>query len=110
MISIARYRALDRLDKEKRYVNDERVADRIDETYESSTIDSNEEQSQKDAVFLECMNELNERVRQAIRLAYINGLSRDAIAELYETKVNTVKSWLKRGSEALQQCIQMKIR
>lgn len=58
---------------------------------------------------LDCLQGLTESSQRSITLAYLEGYSREEIANLMQTKVNTVKSWLRRGAERLRQCLEAKI-
>lgn len=110
--SIVRYRALDRLDREKKHQDrvqaneDEDPFDRIEgEENPESDVQGEQERS----LIESCMEGLNEKVGLAIKLAYIEGYSRDEIAEQFQTNANTVKSWLRRGAERLKQCLEAKL-
>lgn len=110
--SIARYRALDRLEKEKRYAQRFQSDDEIVETFasdEQSTPHNDVQNTQLNQQIHKCLDLLNEQVRGSIKLAYLEGFSRDQIAERLGTKTNTVKSWLRRGAERLKQCLETKI-
>lgn len=116
MASIARYRALDRLDKEKRHskrvqTNDfdeddglDQIADTVGATPESAL-----QSSQHGRHIKNCLSQLNEKIQSCVLLAYIEGYSRDEIAEKLQTNTNTVKSWLRRGAQKLKECLETKI-
>jgi len=110
--SIIRYRALDHLAKEKRHrdqieQNTDEI-DHLDNVESDSRPDIEAMDSQKDQLLAECMDTLNERTKTSIRMAYLEGFSRDDIAAKFNTSANTVKSWLHRGSDRLKQCIEFK--
>lgn len=104
MITIARYRALDRLSKENRQVE---LSQNLESRLESS--DAVPEnilmKGEQQRAFHYCMSQLNEPTRQAVCMAYLQGYSREMLASIFNTKVNTIKSWLKRGVEQLMSCI-----
>jgi len=109
--SIVRYRALDRLEKEKKH-QDKIVDDELNSLDKIISPGGPEEEvlsGQVSKHLTDCLTALNEHVRESIKLAYLYGYSREEIAERYETKVNTVKSWLRRGAERLKQCLEAKI-
>lgn len=112
MVSITRYRALDRLDKEKRLNKRFWVTDEQD-VFDSVPDEKNPEQAlqgaQLDRHITGCLATLNEKISQSITLAYVHGYTREELAEKFNTNVNTVKSWLRRGSERLKQCLETKI-
>lgn len=108
MASITRYRALDRLDKETRTRNYERV---LDEDMDIPGGDEPEQQlgtSQLRFHLHHCLTTLGENIKRSIELAYLQGYSRDEIAQQLATNVNTVKSWLHRGAERLKLCLEAK--
>lgn len=52
-----------------------------------------------------CLDALDERSREAVVLAYLEGLSREELSIRYDAPVNTVKTWLRRGLAALKICL-----
>jgi RNA polymerase sigma-70 factor (ECF subfamily) len=52
-----------------------------------------------------CLAELDETSRQAVLLAYLYGFTRDELAVRFAAPLGTVKSWIRRGLERLQQCL-----
>ncbi len=53
----------------------------------------------------ECINELKPTERQAIALAYHHGMSHSELAEHLQKPIGTVKSWVRRGLDALRSCM-----
>ena len=53
-----------------------------------------------------CMRQLTPEQDRAIRLAFINGLSYPEIASHIQTPLGTVKSWIRRGLQALKSCLE----
>lgn len=115
MTSIVRYRSLDLIEKQKRYGQKFISSDDYDDIIDSvpDDINDNPETTLVNASLLNditvCLNEeSNENVRQSIKLAYLEGFSREEIANCLKANVNTVKSWLHRGSERLKLCMAKK--
>ncbi|VUD66713.1 ECF RNA polymerase sigma factor SigK [Thalassocella blandensis] len=112
MTSIARYRALDRKDKEQRYsqniptAKDESLLENIED---ERTPEKEFSSKHLDQPILDCLGALNDNISRCIQMAYIHGYSREELAEKFNTKTNTVKSWLHRGSERLKECLQNKM-
>lgn len=52
-----------------------------------------------------CLDELEERPRQAVLLAYLYGMTREELAVHLATPVGTIKSWVRRGLERLKRCL-----
>jgi RNA polymerase sigma-70 factor (ECF subfamily) len=53
-----------------------------------------------------CLEGLRDDYRNAVILAYMNGLTHEELAERLEKPLGTVKSWVKRGLEQLKDCMQ----
>lgn len=107
--SIVRYRAIDKLSAEQKHSAARDLETEIDDiaaigsqTYESVY------QFQMNEHFNECLDTLNERGRQCIQLAYLQGYSREELAERFDTNINTVKSWLNRNVKRLKTCLMQK--
>lgn len=107
--SIVRYRAIDRRER------DQRIASRTLSWTAADDLrlgDASEQPEQKllnaqlQAQLQRCLTQLNPRMQTSIRLAYLYGYSRDELARHFDTNVNTIKSWLHRGAEALKLCLQ----
>jgi RNA polymerase sigma factor (sigma-70 family) len=101
IISIARYRALDLMRHHK--VRKETSLD-DDDTHpdESTHIAASELDHPK---LSECMDELDNQQRQAIHLAYFNGLSHQEVVDHLASPLGTIKSWIRRGLQSLQRCL-----
>lgn len=109
MASIARYRALDRLDQEKRLQN--RFVAQPEDMEDTPGGDEPERQvsaSQLKFHLHQCLLTLGNNIKQSIELAYLYGYTREEIAEQFSTNTNTVKSWLHRGAERLRLCLEAK--
>jgi RNA polymerase sigma-70 factor (ECF subfamily) len=53
----------------------------------------------------ECMRGLNEHQNRCIRLAFLDGLSHEEVAQTVSSPIGTVKSWIRRGLLALKTCL-----
>ena len=109
MTSIVRYRAIDRKEKEKKHstktLDDEHLE------LEASPNECPEQMAvycQVSNQLADCMNQLDEKIKKCIELAYLYGLSREEIAAHKNTTVNTIKSWLHRGAKTLKECLTAK--
>lgn len=107
--SITRYRALDKLAKEKRH-NTSRSEDVELDTMHADHGSPEESaiQHQHQNHLLACLETLNERGKACVKLAYLKGYSREDLACTFGTNVNTIKSWLHRGTKRLKQCLEQK--
>lgn len=52
-----------------------------------------------------CLAQLDERKREAIVCAFVEGYTHEQIAAQLSTPVGTVKSWIRRGLLALKDCL-----
>jgi RNA polymerase sigma-70 factor (ECF subfamily) len=53
-----------------------------------------------------CMGQLSASQRQALALAYYQGLTHAEIAETLDTPLGTAKAWVRRGLEYLRNCLE----
>lgn len=100
--TVTRHCALDRLRRTPR----QHVA--IDEAV-TAEIDSGAPVLQPDLAassdLQECLSKLRIDYRQAVVLAYVNGLTHEELAEQLGKPLGTIKSWVKRGLEQLKECM-----
>jgi len=54
----------------------------------------------------DCMGELSEEQRNAIRIAFFEGCTYEELAARSETPLGTIKSWIRRGLMKLRDCLQ----
>ncbi|MFD2821304.1 sigma-70 family RNA polymerase sigma factor [Paraglaciecola chathamensis] len=102
MISIARYRALDILRyhsvRKEEALSDNQVA----------VAPSSEPMTETQQGLLEkCMGSLDVQQRQAIHLAYFNGMSHHEVTAHLDLPLGTIKSWIRRGLQSLQRCLKL---
>ncbi|HEX6591791.1 MAG TPA: sigma-70 family RNA polymerase sigma factor [Moraxellaceae bacterium] len=53
-----------------------------------------------------CLEHLDERQRESVRLAFFHGLTHTELADKLATPLGTVKAWIRRGLEKLKGCLQ----
>lgn len=101
MVSIARYRALDLM----RYhsIRNEVVLE--DESGPPGDAGETTLPTSEQRKLEECMDELDQQQRQAIHLAYFNGLSHHEVVKHLSSPLGTIKSWIRRGLQSLQRCL-----
>lgn len=96
IISILRYRALDRLATESKHRSGGELPDVPDEL----------SVSREDSHALAgCIAKLPEHWRRSVILSYVEGYSHSEIAGIIETPLGTVKSWIVRSLDALKKCL-----
>jgi RNA polymerase sigma-70 factor (ECF subfamily) len=55
---------------------------------------------------LRCLEGLEDEKREIVRLAYLYGLSREAIAQKFSRPEGTIKTWLRRSLAQLKGCLE----
>lgn len=111
MTSIVRYRAIDKVRHEGRHQNrphHEEEAKILLSTVNDDTQEEVYSRYRLNEQLKECLSAMNDKFKQSIELAYLYGYSREELAETLDTNINTVKSWLKRGSAQLKTCMEGK--
>lgn len=112
MTSILRYRALDRLARERKH-SDRCIAngdtDILEQVSGGESPENDLHNTQVQGFLAECLSGLSGRMRHSITLAYLEGYSREDIALQFDTNINTVKSWLHRGADRLRRCLESRI-
>lgn len=110
LVSICRYRALDRLRHERREVpleggngaGDDLELETASENPEASELISHAEAR----ALKRCLDRLSDSQRHSLKLAYFDGCSHEEIAQLLSSPIGTVKSWVRRGLQSLKQCLE----
>jgi RNA polymerase sigma-70 factor (ECF subfamily) len=103
MTSIVRNRCLDWL----RRPNPEPLADEALEALESPNPGplARLEEGRDSAALARCLRGLDARQRQAIALAFFDGLSHAELAKHLREPLGTVKTWVRRGLQRLKTCL-----
>ncbi|WP_430417034.1 sigma-70 family RNA polymerase sigma factor [Marinobacter adhaerens] len=105
LVSIARNSAIDELRKHPagRTTN----SDELDEMPGRQTSAQEQLEDQRAANQLNhCIDQLEKDRQDMVRLAYLNGWSREDLASQFEQPVNTVKTWLHRALKQLKRCLE----
>ncbi|MES9945336.1 MAG: sigma-70 family RNA polymerase sigma factor [Candidatus Thiodiazotropha sp.] len=106
MTAIARNQALDHLRRYRRETLES------DGTYIAEEIDTDPlpldrlADSEEGSRLKACLEQLNEKQRQVISLAYFRGLSQSELANQIDMPLGTVKTHIRRGLEELRGCLQ----
>lgn len=105
MTSIVRNRCLDWL----RRPNPEPLPDEALESIESENPGplASLEQARDTAALARCLGGLDARQRQAIALAFFDGLSHAELARHLREPLGTVKTWVRRGLARLRNCLEL---
>lgn len=100
MVTIARYCAIDLMRRERiTLVSDDSLAEVPDEGTGDAVA------FEKPNHFDDCIGRLNDRTRQCLTLAFVEGRSHDEIARLTTNPLGSVKSWIRRGLLSLKECL-----
>ena len=105
MVSIARNSAIDELRKHPagRTTTDDDL-DQI--AGRQPTAQDQVEDQQTVKQLNQCIDQLEKERQDMVRLAYLNGWSRDELASQFRQPVNTVKTWLRRALQDIKGCLE----
>jgi len=104
MATIARNRAIDELRKKREpVVADEAAAENV--AAEVADPLAGRERAEDLARLIMCLDRLPAERRDLVRLAYLDGLSREQLAARAGAPVNTIKTWLRRSLLDLRECL-----
>ncbi|HUN42188.1 MAG TPA: sigma-70 family RNA polymerase sigma factor [Acetobacteraceae bacterium] len=102
LTGLVRYRAIDVMRKRAREVTGVDLPDEADET--PGALDRLLAGAAGRALH-RCLDGLEQRQRQVIVMAFVEGLSHADLAVRLESPLGTVKSWIRRGLQALKVCL-----
>jgi RNA polymerase sigma-70 factor (ECF subfamily) len=105
LVSVARNKAIDELRKHPagRTTTDDAMDERI---ARQPTVQDQMEDQQAVSKLNHCIGQLEKERQNMVRLAYLNGWSREELASQYEQPVNTVKTWLRRALQDIKGCLE----
>jgi RNA polymerase sigma-70 factor (ECF subfamily) len=107
MMSIARYRAIDLLRRERfapALVAE--LPDRFTMGAESVSEGSSTAWLPSAELMERCLALLSDMQTRCLELAFVDGSSHEDIARLMGSPLGTVKSWIRRGLRSLRQCLE----
>lgn len=102
LVSIARNRSIDIVRARTAAATDTQETDWFEKLQGAADVEG--DFVSRDAL-IHCLQRLNPQVREAIMLAYYEGLSREELAVRLAMPVGSVKTWLRRGSLTLRDCL-----
>jgi RNA polymerase sigma-70 factor (ECF subfamily) len=106
MTSIARYRAIDIKRSRRREVSFADPVDYVPEDLDAAADLASLAGRDADVERLKlCLGQLGLMQRNAVYLAYMNGLTHDEVATALGSPLGTVKSWVRRGLDSLKGCL-----
>lgn len=104
MATIARNRAIDEVRKVREpVIADEAAAENVADVALDPL--AGRERSEELARLVACLDQLPAERRDLVRMAYLDGLSREQLAARAGAPVNTVKTWLRRSLLDLRECL-----
>jgi RNA polymerase sigma-70 factor (ECF subfamily) len=105
MGSIVRYRCLDMLRKAKPVESiDEHLEYMILEDDDPGPLEQALQQGDAQAL-LECIDELKEKQRRSILMAFYEGLTHEQLSRSLSVPLGTIKSWIRRSLEKIKECL-----
>lgn len=105
MSTIARNRAIDRLRARGPLAHAEQVEE-LEIADPAPAATALLESAEAVGALQRCMAELDDRTAQAIRTAFFEGVTYEALARRLDTPLGTVKSWIRRGLMKLRGCLE----
>ena len=103
LTGLVRYRAIDAMRKRAREVTGIDLPDEADET--PGALERLSASAAGEAL-RRCLSTLEQHQRRVIVLAFVDGLSHAELAVRLESPLGTVKSWIRRGLQALKACLE----
>jgi len=104
MVAIARNRAIDEIRKARLTVVDAPV-EKLNLADDGILVSERMERDDSALRLQRCLDGLGEPQRQMVKLAYLEGWSRDALAKKYGHPEGTIKTWLHRSLKQLRECL-----
>jgi RNA polymerase sigma-70 factor (ECF subfamily) len=103
LLSLVRYRALDLARRSGRETLGAEIPEAEDEAPDplAALLTSSEGEALK-----RCLETLAEDRRRLLLRAFVDGLSHQDLAEVTKQPLGTVKSWIRRGLQALKKCLE----
>lgn len=101
LVGLVRYRALDLIRRAGREVLGAEVPEQVDQApdpLEQTALAFESEALQR------CLAQLDPERRRMIELAFVDGYSHSELSTRLGVPLGTVKSWIRRGLEALKRC------
>jgi len=103
--TIARNRAIDRLRARGPLARAEQI-DEMEIADAAPSATALLESAERAGALQQCLSELDERTEKAIRTAFFEGVTYEALAQRLDTPLGTVKSWIRRGLMKLKGCLE----
>lgn len=104
--TVVRHRALDAIrDGAREVAVGDEALEWLDPRATDAGIDDAFELRQDLGRLRECLGQLDASKRNSILYAYLDGLSHSEIAERLQSPLGTVKAWIRRGLNALKECM-----
>lgn len=108
LVTIARYRALDIKRSRRLEVPMDEASERAQEQLLSPEPEplTTALQAEDNRQLSDCLSGLGSSQQRCIKLAYLDGCTHEEIAAQIGSPLGTVKSWVRRGLQALKDCLQ----
>lgn len=109
MASVVRYRAIDKLRHERRHQNQVSEPDGrcvVDTIASSHCVEQEYLRTRHSEQLNACLAKMDSKFTRSLELAYLYGYSREELGTALGANVNTVKSWLRRGSKMIKNALQ----
>ncbi len=106
MTAIVRNRSLGRASQARQQADSGRERDRDPRERRRAPIGDTRAGARMWRGLLRCIEGLEPERRQIVRLAYLDGMSREALAKQFDRPEGTIKTWLHRSLAQLKGCLE----
>jgi RNA polymerase sigma-70 factor, ECF subfamily len=104
MVTIARNRALDEVRKAS-HIRIDDAPEALEVPDPGAGADELLSSAEDRARLMRCLDGLDPQKRDIVKLAYLEGLSREELSQRYGHPVATIKTWLHRSLKQLRECL-----
>ncbi|MFC4669931.1 sigma-70 family RNA polymerase sigma factor [Seohaeicola nanhaiensis] len=103
LITIARNTTIDRLRRNRETEDVDALADRL--SAKGPTPEQTAVARSEAGRIARCLGELDPQRSAAVRWAYLDGLSYSELSKKLDVPLNTIRTWLRRSLQSLQECM-----
>lgn len=100
--TVVRHRALDEARRSGREIP---MGEELTGIIDASHAHHDEDPRMDEQALMRCLDQLDESKRQCVIDAYVEGYTHEQMAQQRNKPVGTIKSWVRRGLQALKECL-----
>lgn len=100
--TVVRHRALDEARRSGREIA---MGEELTGIIDAAQAHHDEDPHMDEQALMRCLDQLDESKRQCVIDAYVEGYTHEQMAQQRNKPVGTIKSWVRRGLQALKECL-----